>query len=412
MAPKRDDPSSSPNDPSKSNGVAGQLAAIRDRLETVEAHLATIAQPINKRSAPDRSWIERIADSFETNPFSRFVIGLGAFLAVLSFVGVAATAWGIWLQYQSIEEERVARAWQSLSFPATGNSGKGEAIEYLNRRGERLVGINIGGTNKATGPFVDGLTLTDADLWRTIANYGQIENVDFHDVNLVWAKANNALITGSMVNTRFVWSELVSATIGLHSGSTASFFNSLMDGVNLHPDHVERGGPLEYDESNRPSIEQRIRHHPRLSFESSSLRCANLAYWPVNSFRFEDVDISGAYFDFYEFVDSDAHSAAWKNLRGAWYFSDNPPVGIPPAVMKENLLVRDRQQVLGLCREHEPRARREDPLGNLDGPDGIEIACVSLAKNAEKCTPYSPDARLNSLWYNPEEYGLENAPNQ
>ena len=41
------------------------------------------------------------------------------------------------------QEERVARAWQLLTTPAPGNSGKGEALEYLNSRGIPLEGIDL-----------------------------------------------------------------------------------------------------------------------------------------------------------------------------------------------------------------------------------------------------------------------------
>ena len=63
--------------------------------------------------------------------------GVVEFLAVL----VALVAFFNELSYR--HEERTARAWQLLTTPASGNSGKGEALAYLNSMGISLAGIDL-----------------------------------------------------------------------------------------------------------------------------------------------------------------------------------------------------------------------------------------------------------------------------
>jgi len=383
---------------------------VEGRLDRLEEYIAAIAEPIIKRKDPKRSWWERAADGFENNPFSRLAIGLGAMLAIFSLIGVAATALGVWFQYQSSTEERIARAWQSLSSSAPGNSGKNQAIEFLHKQGERLVGMNLGGVKKTDGTYIADLELEDAFLDRPNMNFGELSGAKFNNVNITWAKASHVLITGELKNTDFLWSELVNSTLGLYWKSSVHFRASLLDGLFLHPDYFESGWPTKNQAENR-TAEQIMALYPKLSFRGSSLRCAQLAYFPMTNFKFEDVDISGVYFDFSNVHNEDLiELGGWENLEGAWYYSDNPPIGLPPEQMEKHLFSRDRQTVLDICKKHEPRAFEEDPLGELDGPDGIEMTCVSLARKPEKCEPHnplSPYARINSLYHSPEEYGLE-----
>jgi|GEM_PF-1579689 len=380
---------------------------VENRLDRLEKYIAAIAEPIIKRKDPNRSLWERAADGFENHPFSRLAIGLGAMLAVFSLIGVTATALGVWFQYQSATEERIARAWQTLSSDAPGNSGKGKAIEFLHKQDARLVGINIGGTSKLDGTYISNLELQNAMLDRPNLNFGELSEISFNKVYITWAKANNAFIKGEFKDVDILWSELIDSTFGLYYESKIDFRYDIADGLYLNTDYLEYASDYE---PGSLSAESLTKIYPKLSFTGSSLRCASLSYYPITSFNFEDVDISGSHFDFSDFRDSPSHEAAWGNLKGAWYYSDNPPLGVPPEHMEKYLFSRDRQTVLGICNKHEPRAFREDPLGELNGPDGIEMACVSLARRQDKCVlpdPLSPYARINSLYHNPEEYGLE-----
>lgn len=286
-------------------------------MDRLEEYIAAIAEPIIQRKNPSRSRWERAADEFETHPISRLAIGLGAVLTTLSVFGVAATALGVWYQYKSNTEERVARAWQTVSGPAAGNSGKGQAIEFLHERGENLVGIHLGGASKANGAYISGLKLQDAIIDRPNLSFAELKKVDFEHVHIQMAKAHEAFITGKFKNSGFLRSELVNATLGFHSGTRIGFSESLLDGLYLHTDYLSDGEPLE-NINDTISGKNLTSKYPKLSVHQSSLRCAKLAYYPITSFNFDDVDISGAYFDFYGFTENDSHLGSWQNLKGAW----------------------------------------------------------------------------------------------
>ena len=79
-------------------------------------------------------FLKRWANAMQTWGFLFRTIELVAiFIAIVAFFNE--------LRYR--DEERTARAWQLLTTSASGNSGKGEALEYLNSRGISLEGIEL-----------------------------------------------------------------------------------------------------------------------------------------------------------------------------------------------------------------------------------------------------------------------------
>lgn len=108
----------------------------------------------NKRPADEtatvtqRSWRRKIYDGaaavdrfIETNPFIR-LFGLAG--ALFGFVVLILTALQVREDVASRqEEERVARAWDTLYRPALGNTGKGQAINTLFRSGATLDAVDI-----------------------------------------------------------------------------------------------------------------------------------------------------------------------------------------------------------------------------------------------------------------------------
>ncbi len=123
------------------------------------------------------------------DPWVKGVEHWGIFLGVIA-LGLSLVAF--WTDYSDRVEERTVRAWQLLTTPATGNSGKREALEYLNRQdglwcgGEdclislkaptALVGIDLSsletgeGDGPAVGTFLNQVELRGANL--EVANLG------------------------------------------------------------------------------------------------------------------------------------------------------------------------------------------------------------------------------------------------
>ena len=68
---------------------------------------------------------------------------LGTLVRVVEFLAVLIAFIAFCNELSYRHEERTARAWQLLITPASGNSGKGEALSYLNSRKVPLAGIDL-----------------------------------------------------------------------------------------------------------------------------------------------------------------------------------------------------------------------------------------------------------------------------
>ena len=88
------------------------LRQIRDRLPSPAAEQA--------RPGLFRRIHRRVK---EIEPWGILLAAVGLFMALITF----------WIDYSDRVEERTVRAWQLHTTRAPGNSGKREALEYLNR---------------------------------------------------------------------------------------------------------------------------------------------------------------------------------------------------------------------------------------------------------------------------------------
>ena len=94
---------------------------------------------------------------------------------------VAAAAIGAFcFQYESLQEQRIATAWQILANKAAGNSGKIEAIEFLAKQGKPLQGIDMSKKSNGGRVYLSGLDVSKATLG--------------HQADLVFAKFEGAYL--------------------------------------------------------------------------------------------------------------------------------------------------------------------------------------------------------------------------
>lgn len=379
-----EDESANSNDGEADNTVDRNY--MEERLNRLEQYIYAIAEPVIKKKNPNKSRFERLADNLEGNPLPRIFISIGAVLAIFSFFGVVATAFGIWFQYKVIQEERIARAWTSLSNTGSGNNGKASSIQLLADQGEKLVGVDLGASEKASGSYIGPLVLGKIAIERPNLNFSEIDNLQSDGTLFNWAKANDVFLTGVLQNTEFRNSELISATFGLQFLSSVKFNYSLMDQFEIHPDYFSSANPyndiqaiFDFELEDQP-----LSKFPQMYFVNTSLRCAILDFIPMTSFKFDDVNISGSSFDFDSFESMPEDD--WENLKGAWYFSDNPPTGILSDKMEKFLEVKDRNKHLNECRIKEPWAFKKDPLINVSGVRGVSLSCVSIARTPNKCS--------------------------
>jgi len=122
----------------------------------------------------------------------------------------------IYLQYESLQEQRIIGAWQIITTKAPGNSGKREAIEFLAKQGRSLQGIdmsmetnvgkvylqklNLGGLNVDLGNAHFGgaiLQMADfkgANLWRADFKGANLWRADFKGAILQMADFKGAIL--------------------------------------------------------------------------------------------------------------------------------------------------------------------------------------------------------------------------
>jgi uncharacterized protein YjbI with pentapeptide repeats len=175
----------------------------------------------------------------ETEPY-------GILLAVLALVLSLVT---FWIDYEDRVQERTVRAWQLLTTPATGNSGKREALEYLNSedegiclfgycigRKERtpLVGIDLSSMDGEPRTFLQNVDLSNADLSQMKATFANFSNATLRNANLARADLSNAkLWRADLRNAVLVIADLSNAALAYADLSNADFRHADLSNANL-----------------------------------------------------------------------------------------------------------------------------------------------------------------------------------
>lgn len=101
-----------------------------------------------------------------------FVDNVVGILALLATVGAIFLAWRnlkkiqeqIELQKQESEQNAIARAWEIVGRKASGNSGKIEALEFLNKKGIPLIGIDLSEKTHGGSVWLSRVDLMGANL--------------------------------------------------------------------------------------------------------------------------------------------------------------------------------------------------------------------------------------------------------
>ena len=122
---------------------------------------------------------------------------------------VAATALALSAVQFSIDlkersKAREVQAWQLVATPASGNSGKTAAMEYLNRSGAPLVGIDLSrpvtksgdacNARQPQGVFLQGVDLQDALLTGSNLTAADLAAADFRGAALNEANLSHAFL--------------------------------------------------------------------------------------------------------------------------------------------------------------------------------------------------------------------------
>lgn len=125
-------------------------------------------------------------------------------IMLLATVGSIFLAWRnlkkiqeqIELQKQESEQNAIARAWEIVGRKASGNSGKKEALEFLNKKGIPLVGIDLSAKTHGGYVWLIGVDLRGANLERANLSGADLIGADLSDMNLIGVDLSGAGLIG------------------------------------------------------------------------------------------------------------------------------------------------------------------------------------------------------------------------
>ena len=106
---------------------AARMAKVRARQRAVTTTAAPTTKPSWATRARASNWV--------------FGLEVGAILATV--VGLIVASWGLWEQVRNSRDDALARNWTLVTTPASGNSGKVQALEYLASKGKALDGTDL-----------------------------------------------------------------------------------------------------------------------------------------------------------------------------------------------------------------------------------------------------------------------------
>jgi hypothetical protein len=274
----------------------------------------------------------------EIEPWGILFAIIGLFLALFTF----------WVDYRDRVEERTVRAWQLVTTPAPGNSGKREALEYLNREDglmcsptlrsvaqwlndtdtsclvplkgrTSLLGIALSPSDSGTpddlsddppGAYLEGADFEGADL-----GYAGLRGADLGDATLRGAQLWDADLRGA---------DLERADLSSILATNAEFEGANLADADLADAHAHgalfRYATLERADLSGANLED-------ASFQGANLTDAVLAGADLEETAWlDDTLVSGARFT--DETAGPARDLTQYQIVQAWAWADDPPVGL------------------------------------------------------------------------------------
>ena len=175
---------------------------------------------------------------------------LVAFMLVLSVAQ-------FWFEYHDRVDERVVRAWGLVTTTAPGNSGKREALEYLNKEDglcfewpwkgcaivlksrAEFIGIDLSETTHKGQVFLDGVDLSEANLSNAHLSGADLSRASLSEAILSNAHLSGAFLYGADLSRAYALSAhlsgafLYGADLSLANFSVADFSSADLSLANL-----------------------------------------------------------------------------------------------------------------------------------------------------------------------------------
>ena len=174
---------------------------------------------------------------------------------LLAVIGLALSLVAFTVDYLDRVEERTVRAWQLLTTKAPGNSGKKEALEYLNKRegffcGDndclvtlkdptRLIGIDLSVTEGQSGAYLAGADLSTAVMTRANLSWANLHEADLSGAELPGAFLSSANLRRADLSGAFLYEvDLSKAYLPEADLRRANLFGADLRGAYLNNAHL------------------------------------------------------------------------------------------------------------------------------------------------------------------------------
>jgi hypothetical protein len=211
------------------------------------------------RSIPRQSWAERARASTVV-----FWLEVGAICATL--LGLGFAGWGLWEQVRVNRDDALARNWTLLTTPASGNSGKVQALEYLASKGMVLDGIDLsckamrgieksdaGEDRCARRPYLKSLNLSETKHGQPISlNRANLSGANLWDANLSGAYLWDADLSGAHLGN----ADLSGANLGNAGLSGANLRGADLSGADLREANLSGANLSSADFRNAKEIDR------------------------------------------------------------------------------------------------------------------------------------------------------------
>ena len=216
-------------------------------LRRMEEH----RKPVRKVPEKPPSWIQTFKDSDywlwgEFIGFTAVVIAMIAFVFDIEDRKQQQLMYEIDLKDREQQREairidledrkaqRAAQAWELVTRPAPGNSGKGPALEFLNSQGIDLVGIDLSIETNGGWAYLAGIDLSSANLFAADLSGANLFQGDLSDANFRSAiLVDTYFVDADLSGADFVDADLSSADLTSADLSDANFYQANLSGADL-----------------------------------------------------------------------------------------------------------------------------------------------------------------------------------
>lgn len=240
--------------------------------------------------------------SSKTPFYKRIIKGLFTWrfwFRCLEFLGlllIIPTACVMWIDLEDRQQQRLTNAWQLVTTKAPGNSGKREALEYLNKAQESLPTAILKSLNNHLGWELDTQYFERIDKKRTVLDgidlsvrigaEGYLEKLNLTNAKLVQANFSGA----SLIKSSLSRSNLSKINLSKTNLLEADLYKSLLYEADLSSSNLTAAN-LSLADLEKANLTNAV-------LENAKLIGTDLSYTNVTRANFRGANLTGAILDY------------------------------------------------------------------------------------------------------------------